>query len=216
MKLLQAFCILLLSLSTHAYGQDSETGGSVEQQELANLLNLRLQTMQIALGEIRNLKSDLELVESQREGLETLSKDYAQMVQGIMQLEKGNAGTDESIALCLRKMKGFEDRLSSEILLPHQNSELRKMVFAKLVSENDEDWFATLSTYYPAKFKFTVDQQQQMKKIKSSTAKKIAKAKKEFDEKLEEIRDAARDEIQDVLTEKQSKFFAELSGHTKK
>ena len=52
-----------------------------------------------------------------------------------------------------------------------------------------------------------------MKQIKSSATEEIAKAKKEFDEKLKKIRLAARDEIKDVLTPKQSKILSELTGH---
>ncbi len=214
MKLLQPVfvALLVLSVSTQALCQDSKDT-SAEKENLTNSLNLRLLTMQIALGEIRNLKSDLELVESQHQDLESLSKDYAKMVQSIMELEKKNSGTDDVVALCLQKMTGFENRLSSEILLPHQNSELRKMVFAKLVAENSDDWYTTLSTYYPAEFKLTEDQKRKMKQIKSSTTEEIAKAKKEFEEKLKKIRLAARNEIKDVLTPKQSKILSELTGN---
>ncbi len=59
----------------------------------------------------------------------------------------------------------------------------------------------------------TVDQKRKMKQIKSSATEEIAKAKKEFDEKLKKIRLAARDEIKDVLTPKQSKILSELTGH---
>lgn len=212
MKLLQSVFVVLLVLlvSTHALCQDSKYTAA-EEENLANSLNLRLLTMQIALGEIRNLKSDLELVESQHQDLESLSKDYAKMVQSLTEMDKKNAG--DLVALCLQKMKGFEDKLSSEILLPHQNSELRKMVFAKLLADNSDDWYATLSTYYPAEFKLTEDQKRKMKQIKSSATEEIAKAKKEFDEKLKKIRLAARDEIKDVLTPKQSKILSELTGH---
>ncbi|MEZ6095784.1 MAG: hypothetical protein R3C03_16395 [Pirellulaceae bacterium] len=213
MKLTHTFFVLMLFLSSNAYCQDFETDSSATKQSVTNSLNLRLQTMQIALSEIENFKSDLELVDSQRQSLESLSMDYVQMVESLMKLEKENAESDEAIELCLRKMEGFEDRLSNEILLPHQNSELRKMVFAKLVSENDDDWFETLTIYYPAEFQLTERQKQKMKKIKSSTSEQIEKAKREFDEKLKDIREAAKAEIQDVLTPKQSEILAELSGH---
>lgn len=215
MKIFLAVCFVVSVFSAHACSQDSETIVS-ENQDLTNSLNLRLQTMQIALGEVSNLKSDLELVESQRQSLESLSDDYNQMVKSLMKLEKDRSGSEEAIALCLRKMKDFENRLSSDILLPHQNSELRKMVFAKLVSENRDDWFATLSTYYPNEFQLTADQKRQMKKIKMLTTDKIAKAKLEFDKKLKGIRDDAKNEIRNVLTPKQAKILTELTGNARR
>ena len=212
MRIFLSVLILALVVPSAALAQDAASSNASSDVALANLLNLRLHSMQVALNETRNLKSDLELVDNQRDALEALSLKYAHMVQNLVKLEKTEGGMQESISLCLQKMDTFENTLSSEILLPHQSAELRKMVFAELVRNNGGSLISTLSVYYPQQFKLDKDQEKRMKEVTQSAKEKLAKAKKEYEEKIDKIRMETENAVHKVLSPKQSKLLTELSG----
>jgi hypothetical protein len=209
-KYLSVLCLVVCSSASLA--QDAGPDATSKDSALANSLNLRMHTMQLALTEARNLKSDLELVENQRDALDALAAEYGQMVQILMKLEKTENGMKEAVSLCLRKMDAFEETLSSDILLPHQSAELRKMVFAELVQDNGGNLISALAIYYPQQFDLDENQKRQMKDITLSSKEKIAKAKQEYEEKLGRIRLETENAVHNVLTPKQSKLLTELSG----
>lgn len=204
--------ILALVVSSATVAQDAASTNTASDSALANSLNLRLHTMQVALKQTRNLKSDLELVDNQRHALESLSLEYAQITQAIMKLDKTESGRKEGVSLCLKKMDAFEKTLTSDILLPHQSAELRKMVFAELVQNNGGNLISTLSVYYPQQFKLDKDQERRMKDVTQATKEKLAKAKEEYEEKIKKIRIETEKAVHKFLTPKQSKLLTELSG----
>jgi Spy/CpxP family protein refolding chaperone len=212
MRIFLPVFILALVFSSAAVAQDAASPSTAADSALANSLNLRLHSMQVALNESRNLKSELELVETQRDALETLSAEYGQMVQGLVKLEKTEGGMKEGISLCLRRMDDFEKTLSSDILLPHQSAELRKIVFAELVRDNGGNLISTLAVYYPQHFTLDKNQERGMKEITLSAKDKLAKAKREYEEKIKKIRTETESAVHEVLTPKQSKLLTKLSG----
>ena len=202
-------CLIALFSST-CFSQNTPT----EDAALVNELNFRLQTMRLAMSEAQNLDSDMELVDDQRGKLSTLTDDYKKMILSIKEFEK-NDDMQAGLAMCLTKMDTFEQRLSSDILLPHQSDALRTMVFTKLIKEQGGDLISTLAVYYPKQFQFTDAQEKRMDKIKTETAAKIAETKREFEEKLKKISADTRAEIHTVLTPQQSKTLTDLSGVSK-
>ena len=189
-----AICLIVLISST-CYSQNTPT----EDAALVNQLNFRLQTMQLAMSEAQNLDSDMELVDDQRVKLATLTDEYKKMIRSIKELEKAD-DMQAGLAMCLTKLDTFEQRLSSDILLPHQSNALRTMVFTELIKEQGGDLVTTLATYYPKQFKLTDAQEKRMDKIRTTTATKIAEAKREFKEKLNRISADTKAEIHTVLT----------------
>ena len=204
-----AICLIVLISST-CYSQNTPT----EDAALVNQLNFRLQTMQLAMSEAQNLDSDVELVDDQRVKLATLTDEYKKMIRSIKELEKAD-DMQAGLAMCLTKLDTFEQRLSSDILLPHQSNALRTMVFTELIKEQGGDLVTTLATYYPKQFKLTDAQEKRMDKIRTTTATKIAEAKREFKEKLNRISADTKAEIHTVLTPRQSKALSDLSGAAK-
>ena len=204
---------IMLIFATTVVGQQVATRSEpIQSDAFANSLNLRLQTIQLALNEAQNLQSDLELTADQKSLLTELSKDYKQMVVSLNELEKTEGGMQVGLALMTGKLDVFEERLSSDILLPHQSTALRSMVFAKLVKAEGGDLISALSTYYPKQFQLEDSQKAKLKDIKKVARDKIERAKEELEEKIAEIVKETEEQVRSVLKPEQSELLTDLQG----
>ena len=184
---------------------------SSEDTDFVNKVNVRLRAMYLVLGELQNADSDLELVDDQRIELAKLAEDCREMERSAGKLPKTGDIKDRFVKV-LDRLDLFERRLSSDILLPHQSAVLDTMVFNELVRREGGNLITAISTHFGDGFQFSKNQTKRIGELKTSVNTKIAKAKKEFQEKLKKISTEAKTEFQTILTPKQSKMFSKLSG----
>ena len=182
---------------------------SSEETDFVNKVNGRLRAMYLALGELQNADSELELVDDQRIALANLAEDYRELERSAGKLPK-TGDIKERFVKVLDRLDMFERRLTSDILLPHQSAVLDTMVFNRMVTHEGGNLIAAISTHYGDDFKFSKNQTKRIGELRTSVDTKIAKARKEFQEKLKKISAEAKTEFRTILTPKQSKVLSEL------
>ena len=202
-------CFIVLC-SSACFSQDL----SSEDTAFLNQVNLRLRTMYLALDQHQNTDSSLELMDYQKEKLAELAEEFSEMQRSLGPLPK--AGDIQSrFGLFLGEMDSFERRLSSDILLPHQSTELATMVFTRMVKREGGNLISALTTHYPNSFQFSDDQKERMDKLKMSLNSKVREAKREFQEKLTKISSDAKTELRTILTPQQAQTLSDLTGDKK-
>ena len=215
MRTLMPMVCLLLLLSPSVFGQEFSMlrDEPTQKSEFDTMIDLRLQTMQIACSEAIKNRFKLDIVADQQIAIKGLSKDYEQKVQTLVETKKVESeANDKKAAALIERLDDLERRLSNKILQPDQTKALHSLVFAQLVKANDGDLSTTLTTYYPKRFKFDDDQQTQMEELGSTAEEKIAEAKETFEEELEEIAAETETEVRDILTPKQIELLEELQS----
>ena len=162
---------------------------------------------------------DLDLSKKQKETIATLRTEFkakiGEMVHELAE-SKGKEYTKEDQEGFLEKVKDlkseFEEK-TTEVLLPHQVTQLKQMAFAKRFRLGLVSFFKL-----PQVKKELEISDKQLKEV-DDIQKKLAKAKRDLElehqKKMKELVQKSERDTEDVLTRKQKKKLQELTGLTK-
>jgi hypothetical protein len=207
--------LFTLSLASPVFSQTENESDPRKNEAFQNFLGLRICKFCIVANACNNPETTLELLDYQKDALKPVFDEYEQLNQDLRQVyEEGGDAADKQAAMnsIVAKMELCDKQMTSDILLPHQTAELSSKAFAQMVDYKGGDLISTLQSFYPVQFELNNTQQTRMKEIKESAARKIAKAKRELQERLKEISTEVENEIRTVLTPNQSKLLSELAG----
>ncbi len=177
-------------------------------QETASRINKMVTTLRIVRVESSKQKSDLELVPEQVEQIEVLNSDYNLILEQYQRfIEDENQAS--ALELMTTKLPTLEYRLQSNILLPHQNSLLQKMVAGSLIEKYGDIIEAISNNVWP-ELKLSDLQVAKLNQLNDARKKAIAEAKRKFDQEVDRINKKAAQDADVVFTKKQREIVNRL------
>ena len=195
-------CILFCSSAAQAQQEQSD--------EIASRLNRIVAALRVARVESSNVSSKLDIVPEQAEQIAALTVDYKAMLQEYAAFID-NDNQPAALSIMASNMPRFENRLHSEILIPHQSELLTKLVFADLLKSAGGNLLRSISTNYAKEFGLTDDQNKKMLEIEKRVTKEVAEAERKFKKELERIATTARGDAEKTLSPRQLETLSRLT-----
>ena len=110
-----SFCVLLHSIT--AYAQDETSN------EIMGQINRIVSSLRVARVEAANESSELEIVPEQAKQIATLAVEYRSMLEEFNAFVEDDNQTG-ALSFMASNLPGFNTKLHSDILLPHQSQHL--------------------------------------------------------------------------------------------
>lgn len=199
-----SLCLLLFPPAANGQQQDASV-------EIMGRMNRIISSLRVARVEAAKKSSELELVAEQTKQLENLLAEYKAMLK-IFDTHINNDDQSAAMSLMATNLPTLENRMHSEILLPHQSGHMEKLVFADLLKQSGGNLLRTISKNYSKEFALSNEQSQSLHKISDKTKEQLAEAERRYKEEIKKIRTNARSEIEKTLSPKQLKMLERYSS----